>query len=478
MRNSAFDPTQVSTGNVGKLIEKWSPVLNAEGTPKIVDNYRLGAVAQMLENQERGIQEERAQGNSLLTEAPTNVTGANIDNWDPVLISMVRRSAPNLIAFDITGVQPMSGPVGLIFCMKSRYIAGSPATLSKTSDEALGTTEADTDFSGTGTHAGDSSSLPSAENVYESGSPEGWSNSDDADLNGLNDAFGIGSGYATSVAEQLDSDASPGAENYFKEMGFTIEKTSVTATSRALRANYSVELAQDLRAIHGLDAEAELANMLSTEIMAEQNREIIRTVNQKAKLGCQHAGLSSKANGGPGGVFDLSVDADGRWSVEKYRGLLMQLEREANDISKDTRRGRGNFVLCSSDVASALNAAGVLQYDGGNTNGLTFDDSGNTFAGTLFNRMRVFIDPYATVDYLTVGYRGASPMDAGLFYCPYVSLTPYRATEQNTFQPTIGFKTRYGLAAHPFAEDTPQNGTGTNRANKYFRIMAVKNILA
>lgn len=467
----------ITTEDPQHLVEKWAPVLKAEGAPPIKDSHRLNAIAQMLENEEKGISEERSHGNALLVEAPTNVTGANIANWDPVLISMVRRSAPNLMAFDLAGVQPMSGPVGLIFCMKARYVDGSPDTLSTSSTEAL-FDEADTDFSGVGTHQGDPSSLPTADNVYESGSPAGWSNTNDANLDGLSSTFGYGNGYATPTGEQLDADVPTGADNYFREMGFTIERTSVEAKTRALRANYSDEMAQDLRSIHGLEAQSELANILSTEILAEQNRELVRTINQKAKLGCQQAGLTNVANGGPGGVFDLASDADGRWSVEKYRGLIMQLNREANIISKETRRGKGNIVLCSSDVASALDAAGVLQYDGGNRVGLQIDDATSTYAGVMGNGMKVYVDPYAGVDYVTVVYRGSSPMDAGLFYCPYIPLTPYKTMEQNTFQPTIAFKVRYGMASHPFAESTPQNGTGSNRSNVYFRIFKVNNILS
>ena len=469
-----------------KLVEKWAPVLNADGVPKITDPHRLATTAVLLENQERNIQDERREGNALLTETTTvNVAGdssaansGNVQNWDPVLISLVRRSAPNMIGFDIAGVQPMTGPVGLIFAMKSRYVDGSPTSLDTDSTEAL-FNEADTDFSGTGTHASDSSSLPTASNVYtEGGSPEAWENSSDATLDGLNDAFGVGNGFTTGVAETLTGNTASNASNYLQEMGFTIERTAVTARSRALRATYSVELVQDLRAVHGLDAESELANILTTEILAEMNREVIRTVNQKAKLGCQQSGLTNVANGGPGGVFDLSTDADGRWSVEKYRGLLMQLEREANVIAKETRRGRGNIVLCSSDVASALNAAGILQLDGGGQNGLTVDDTGNTFAGTIGNRIKVYIDPYASVDYLTMGYKGTSPTDAGIFYAPYIPLTPYKAVDQDSYQPSIAFKTRYGLIANPFAEDTPVSTSGTNRSNTYYRIFAVKNILA
>lgn len=470
--------------NQQALIEKWAPVLEAEGAPKITDQHRLAATAVLLENTERSIQEERAQGNALLAESgPANVIGGseanntgNIQNWDPVLISLVRRSAPNMIGFDLAGVQPMSGPVGLVFAMKARYVDGSPGSLSTDSTEAL-FNEADTDFSGTGTHAGDPSSLPTADNVYDSDSPANWSNSNDSGLDGLGDTFNVGTGHTTAVAETLTGDTTIGAANYLNEMGFTIERTSVTAHSRALRATYSVELVQDLKAIHGLNAESELANILTTEILAEINREVIRTINQKAKLGAQQAGLTNVANSGPGGVFDLATDADGRWSVEKYRGLLMQMEREANVIAKQTRRGRGNVVLCSSDVASALNAAGILSYGEPAANNLSVDDTGNTFAGMIGNRIKVYIDPYASVDYMTMGYRGSSPMDAGIFYCPYIPLTPYSAVDQSSYQPSIAFKTRYGMVANPFAESSPVSTTGTNRSNVYYRIMKINNIL-
>lgn len=477
--------------NHQRLVEKWAPVLNAEGAPKISDSYRLAATAQLLENQEKAILEERRSGNELLSES-TNVMGGstpgggpNIDTWDPVLISLVRRSAPNMIGFDIAGVQPMTGPVGLVFAMKSRYVDGSPPGLSTSSTEAL-YQEADSGFSGTGTQGADSSSLPTAANVYGGGDPDvspvvpdSWSNTNDSGLDGLSDTFGYGTGHTTAVGETLTGAADPGAANYLNEMGFTIERTAVTAITRALRSTYTVELVQDLRAIHGLDAESELANILSTEILAEMNREVIRTVNRKAKLGARHAGLTNVANGGPGGVFDLATDADGRWSIEKYRGLLMQMEREANAIAKDTRRGRGNFCLVSSDVASALNAAGILAYDVSNAGaGLTVDDTGNTFAGTIGGRIKVYIDPYSTVDYMTIGYKGSSPSDAGLIFSPYIPLTPYKAIDPQSYQPSIAFKTRYGLIANPFAEDVPQSGTGTNRSNKYFRIFRVANVLA
>lgn len=476
--------------NHQRLVEKWAPVLNAEGATKITDSYRMAATAQLLENQEKAIMEERRGGNELLSES-TNVMGGsvagggpNIDTWDPVLISLVRRSVPNMIGFDIAGVQPMTGPVGLVFAMKARYVDDSPHGLSTSSTEAL-FGEADTAFSGTGTHGADSSSLPTADNVYSAGDataspvvPASWSNTNDSGLDGLSDTFGYGSGYSTAVGETLSGGVDPGAANFLNEMGFTIERTAVTAVTRALRSTYTVELVQDLRAIHGLDAESELANILSTEILAEMNREVIRTVNQKAKLGARQAGLTYVANGGPGGVFDLATDADGRWSIEKYRGLLMQMEREANAIAKDTRRGRGNFALVSSDVASALNAAGILAYDVGNAGaGLTVDDTGNTFAGTIGGRIKVFIDPFATVDYMTIGYKGASPTDSGVIFCPYVPLTPYRAIDPQTYQPSVAFRTRYGLISNPFAEDVPQNGVGSNRSNKYFRAFRITSIL-
>jgi len=427
------------------LVEKWGPVLNEETAGTIRDNHRKQVTAALLENTEKSLIEERGQLNEA---APTNATGANINNWDPVLISLVRRAAPNLIAHDLASVQPMNGPTGLIFAMKSKFT-------SQGGTEAL-FNEADTQFSGT--------QATPANNA-----------ADGADGSGLLSYGGDsamptpnhGSGMATDSAEALGSTGSTD----FAEMAFSIERQTVTAKSRALKAEYSLELAQDLKAIHGLDAESELANILSTEILAEINREIIRVINAHAKPGAQSAQITKK------GIIDLDTDVDGRWSAEKFKGLGIQIDREANQIAKDTRRGKGNVMVCSSDVASALAATGMLDYSqvlASNT--LNVDDTGNTFAGTLNGRMKVYIDPYATVDYITVGYKGTNPYDAGLFYCPYVPLTMMRAVAEDTFQPKIGFKTRYGLASNPFTPGS-SNGLGTVRQNQYYRIMRVDNIL-
>jgi hypothetical protein len=434
---------------------KWAKILDHKDLPKIKDNYRRAVTAIVLENNEKAMREERSQSSyQPLTETAANATagGANpMANWDPILISLVRRSMPNLIAYDICGVQPMSGPTGLIFAMKSKYT-------SQGGTEAL-FDEAAAGFSGTGTMASDSSSLPTV------------TGGSGADADGVNNSFGNGAGMSTAAAEALGTGTS-GAGN-FAQMAFSIEKATVTANSRALKAEYTMELAQDLKAVHGLDAESELANILSAEILAEINREVIRTINVKAILGAQQSNVTVP------GTFNLLTDSDGRWSVERFKGLLVQLDREANKIAKDTRRGKGNFILCSSDVATALAAAGVLDYAPALATSLEIDDTGNTFAGVLNGRIKVYIDPYATVDYVTVGYRGTNPYDAGLFYCPYVPLTMVRAVGQSDFQPRIGFKTRYGMVANPFAESptAPQSGVGTNRLNKYFRIFAVKGIL-
>ena len=424
--------------------KKWAPILEHKDLPNIKDKYRKSVTAVILENQEKALREERAQSSfQPLTETAANATGANISNWDPILISLVRRSMPNLIAYDIAGVQPMSGPTGLIFAMKSKY-----STQGGT--EAL-FNEANSAFSGTGTQAGDPSSIIGT---------------DTTPANDIADDFAVGTGMTTSAAEALGNTG-----NAFAEMAFSIEKATVTAKSRALKAEYTMELAQDLKAVHGLDAESELANILSTEILAEINREVIRTINVKAKKGALQANITNA------GKFDLATDADGRWSVEKFKGLLVQLDREANVIAKETRRGKGNFILCSSDVATALAAAGVLDYAPALATTLEVDDTGSTFAGVLNGRIKVYIDPYAVGDYITVGYRGTNPYDAGMFYCPYVPLTMVRAVGQADFQPRIGFKTRYGMVANPFAESAPVNDVGTNRANRYFRIFSVLNIL-
>ena len=427
------------------LVEKWGPVLNEDTAGSIKDNHRKQVTAALLENTERALTEERAQLNEA---APTNATGGSINNWDPVLISLVRRAAPNLIAHDLASVQPMNGPTGLIFAMKSKY-----STQGGT--EAL-YNEADTQFSGT--------QATPANNVADGADGSGLvSYGGDSAMPGPNH----GSAMATDSAEALGSSGSTD----FAEMAFSIERQTVTAKSRALKAEYSLELAQDLKAIHGLDAESELANILSTEILAEINREIIRVINAHAKPGAQSAQITKK------GIIDLDTDVDGRWSAEKFKGLGIQIDREANQIAKDTRRGKGNVMVCSSDVASALAATGMLDYSqvlASNT--LNVDDTGNTFAGTLNGRMKVYIDPYATVDYITVGYKGANAYDAGLFYCPYVPLTMMRAVAEDTFQPKIGFKTRYGLASNPFTPGS-SSGLGTVRQNQYYRIMRVDNIL-
>lgn len=436
-----------------KLVEKWAPVLNEESAGKIQDPHRKAVTAAILENQEIALREERAQHNGFLSEAaPAGANTGSIGTWDPVLISLVRRSMPNLMAYDVAGVQPMSGPTGLIFAMKSRYGAGTTG-----STEAL-FNEADTRFAGTQTGAAqgaDGSGL----DVVNAG-VAGTIDSDRLT------ALGTG-GMTTDSAEALGDTSG----NAFAQMGFTIEKSTVTAKSRALKAEYSLELAQDLKAIHGLDAETELANILSTEILAEINREVIRTINSQAKTG------ALQANTAVNGIFDLSSDADGRWSVEKFKGLIVQIEREANTIAKETRRGKGNFIICSSDVASALAASGMLDYTPALSTNLNVDDTGNTFAGVLNGRTRVYIDPYATVDYVTVGYKGTNPYDAGLFYCPYVPLTMVRAVGEDNFQPKIGFKTRYGMASNPFVGATPADGLATAKTNQYYRIFRVDNIL-
>ena len=425
------------------LIEKWSPVLNEESAGKITDHHRKAVTAAILENQERAMMEERSASQGFLTETPTNATGAGVNNWDPVLISLVRRAMPNLMAYDVCGVQPMSGPTGLIFAMKSRYT-------SQAGDEAL-FNEADSAFSGSAgsSQTGDSSGMSGFDPALQTG----------------RELDAAGRPMSTAAAEALGNTG-----NDFAEMGFSIEKQSVVAKSRALKAEYSLELAQDLKAIHGLDAETELANILSTEILAEINREVIRTVNTQAVLGAQQASIAQK------GVFDLTSDADGRWSAEKFKGLVIQLDREANEIAKTTRRGKGNVVICSSDVATALAASGQLDYQVGA--GLAVDDTGNTFAGTLNGKMKVFIDPYATADYITVGYKGANAYDAGVFYCPYVPLQMVKAVGENDFQPKIGFKTRYGMAANPFVSPAgEQNIAATAGINTYYRIMRVDNLM-
>jgi hypothetical protein len=437
--------------NYTKLVEKWSPILEHESFSPISDQHKKAVTATVLENTEKALMESgdlSANMTSLLSEAaPTNAASADgfsglstnaaagpVAGYDPILISLVRRAVPNLIAYDICGVQPMTGPTGLIFAMRARY--GSQAGA-----EAM-FNEADTGFAGTGTHA---NTLPNANTQL----------------------ITTGTGMDTGAAEALGD----GVTDY-AEMAFSIEKVTVSAKTRALKAEYTTELAQDLKAVHGLDAETELANILQTEILTEINREVVRTIYTTSVVGA--------SNTASAGVFDLDVDANGRWSVEKFKGLMFQIEQEANAIAKGTRRGKGNIVICSSDVASALQMAGVLDYTPAlNSNSLEVDDTGNTFAGVLNGRFRVYVDPFAGGNYLVVGYKGSSAFDAGLFYCPYVPLQMVRAVGENSFQPKIGFKTRYGMVANPFAQgDVSSQGLGSlaNNVNKYYRKVRVTNL--
>jgi len=451
--------------NLQQLQEKWAPVLNHDSFEEIKDSHKRGVVAQLLENQER---ELRESAEFLGEAAPTNSghapAGANVAGFDPVLISLIRRSMPNLIAYDICGVQPMSGPTGLIFAMRSRY---NNQTGAETFFD-----EVDSSFSGQ--NSGDSLTGGFTDGAAGFGT-DAQGGTNPGVLNPVSSAttsaYNVGQGMTTAEAEALGD----GAGNHFNEMAFSIEKVTVTAKSRALKAEYSLELAQDLKAIHGLNAEAELANILSTEILAEINREVIRTVYKVAEQG-------ATANVANAGTFDLDVDSNGRWSVEKFKGLLFQIERDANAIAQRTRRGKGNTIICSADVASALTMAGVLDYTPALNANLNVDDTGNTFAGVLQGKYRVYIDPYsANVDsnqYYVVGYKGSSAYDAGIFYCPYVPLQMVRAVGQDTFQPKIGFKTRYGIVANPFAEGTDQ-GLGRLLANKnrYYRRVKVANLM-
>jgi len=445
------------TQSYDRLIEKWAPVLNEESAGTITDHHKKAVTAAVLENQEIALREE-----GMINEAaPGNATGS-VANWNPVLIALVRRAMPNLMAYDICGVQPMSGPTGLIFAMKSRYGGGSTSNT-----EAL-FNEADTKFSGDSGSTHDSDNVSGLGLGIKDDSTAGQtvittdSTIDDQRVTAL-----AGRGMTTAQAEAHGASG----ETAFREMGFTIEKATVTAKSRALKAEYSLELAQDLKAIHGLDAETELANILSTEILAEINREVIRTINSQAKTG------ALQSNTAINGIFNVQTDADGRWSVEKFKGLVLQIERECNTIAKETRRGKGNFIICSSDVASALSAAGMLDYTPAMSMNLSVDDTGNTFAGIMNGRTRVYVDPYATENYVTTGYKGTNPYDAGLFYCPYVPLTMVRAVGEDTFQPKIGFKTRYGMASNPYVGATPADGLAAVKTNQYYRVFRVDNIL-
>ena len=474
------------------LQEKWSPLLDYEGLDPIKDPHRKAVTAVLLENQEKFLKEESAfnSGGINLMESPTNsanaagaqggyggdaTAGGPVAGFDPVLISLIRRAMPNLVAYDLAGVQPMSGPTGLIFAMRSRYTSqsGTEAFYNE-ANSAFAGQDAGYDITGTASFAdgpvgfgttNQTGTNPSALN------PVGTASTNTG-------VYNVGEGMATGSAENLST-----GNDAFNQMAFSIEKVTVTAKSRALKAEYSLELAQDLKAIHGLNAEAELANILSTEILAEINREVIRTIYKVAEQG-------AVSNTATAGIFDLDIDSNGRWSVEKFKGLLFQIERDANAIAQRTRRGKGNMILCSADVASALTMAGILDYTPALNANLNVDDAGNTFAGTINGKFRVYIDPYAANlnsnntqtqsgnQYYVVGYKGTSPYDAGLFYCPYVPLQMVRAVGENTFQPKIGFKTRYGIVANPFAEGTDQ-GLGRLRlnANRYYRRVAVKNLM-
>jgi len=478
--------------NSEKLMEKWGPLLNAESCDPIKDSHRKAVTAVLLENQERFLQEQAAfENGGMLTEAPTNsanAAGASggfgggatasgpVAGFDPVLISLIRRSMPNLVAYDLAGVQPMNGPTGLIFAMRSRYTnqSGTEALFDEP-DTAFSSTR---DFASGRTGGNYSGQVPDGPLVGfgTTGDVRGTNPSvlsGAGTTTGIGTQYNVGQGMETGDAEALGD----GTNEDFNQMAFSIEKVTVTAKSRALKAEYSLELAQDLRAIHGLNAEAELANILSTEILAEINREVIRTIYKVAENGAQ-------ANVATAGTFDLDVDSNGRWSVEKFKGLLFQIERDANRIAQRTRRGKGNIILTSADVASALTMAGVLDYTPALNANLNVDDTGNTFAGTINGKYRVYIDPFAANSaanqYYVVGYKGSSPYDAGLFYCPYVPLQMVRAVGENTFQPKIGFKTRYGLISNPFAEGNVDN-QGLGRVypgvNRYYQRVKVANLM-
>ena len=454
------------------LQRKWKPILEHSDLPEIKDSYKKAVTTMLLENQEQYLREDAPTNFSSNLDGPAN---SNVSRWDPILISLVRRAMPNLIAYDICGVQPMSGPTGLIFAMRSRY-------MNQTGPEAL-YQEADPRFGGSG------STGTTANGVYDTSTYNNASGVDPFETtngpwvpNGspLSQGATAGGVAMNTLKGESLGDA---ANNPFPQMAFSIEKTTVEAKTRALKAEYTMELAQDLKAIHGLDAETELANILSSEILAEINREVVRVLYQNAKLGAR-TGTTQTA-----GVFDLNVDSNGRWSVEKFKGLLYQIERECNMIAKETRRGKGNFILCSADVASALSMAGILDYAPALSTNLNVDDTGNTFAGVLNGRLRVYIDPYASMttshDFFMAGYKGSSAYDAGLFYCPYVPLQMVRAVGEQSFQPKIGFKTRYGLVNNPFAtisngvintSSTDPYSSTSRRGNIYYRIVKITNL--
>lgn len=469
-----------------QLVEKWTPVLDHTDMPSIGDLHKKRVTAQLLENQVRAMAEERSAGQLFEnTVGPMGIggnfvsgqvgAGGNFAGYDPVLISLVRRAMPNVVAYDIAGVQPMSAPTGLIFAMRAKYGANSGYTAG---EEAL-FDEPWAKFSGVCGSSGPGGQNYDAILSGHSGGVTPWSTLNAEGLVRSN-VFAQFRGMLTSTAETLGA-TNTGAD--FREMGFSIERIAVQARSRALKAEYTTELAQDLRAVHGLDAEAELANILSVEIMNEINREILRAMYTIAKTGCKQTDLAAmEITNGVGGVYDLLEDSDGRWSAERYRGLMFQIEREANAIAKDTRRGKGNFIVCSADVASALAMGGFLNLSPALNVDMQVDDTGNVFAGVLNNKFKVYIDPFVAnnVNFVVVGYKGTSPYDAGFFYCPYVPLQMVRAVGQDTFQPKIGFKTRYGLVANPFGKGRPAITTNEDGmdadSNAYYRLFAVKNL--
>lgn len=477
--------------NAQILLEKWAPVLEHDGLPSISNRSRAVVTAQVLENTEDAVAEERQQlhESSVSSSGGTYAANAGFGNntanstgragYDPVLISMVRRSVPMMMAFDICGVQAMNAPTGLIFALKSRYTSQAPTA----TNEAL-FNEANYNFGGSafndpaadeapthsaGTNAPDSPAAPEADPFaapVEGATPGFGNDAGDA----VDPAYAVGPGTAGPGQTSTGMTTREGEGDNFREMSFSIEKTAVVARTRALKAEYTMELVQDLRAVHGLDAEAELSNILSTEILAEINREVVHTVNTQAKFGAQNTTVP--------GVFDAIADGQGRWSVERIKGLMLQIEREANQISFETRRGKGNIVICSANVASALTMAGLLDYSSAIQDNLSVDVTQSTYAGILNGRFKVYVDPFAvSTDYVTVGYKGSNEMDAGVFYCPYVPVQTLRATAQETFQPKIGMKTRYGMVSNPFANGTVQTeGLVADHTNTYYRIMRVDNI--
>jgi hypothetical protein len=468
-----------------QLQEKWAPIIEHADMPVIEDSYKKRVTAILLENEEKALMEVTNSVGTGLGLA-TNNSNSNMQGYDPILISLVRRAMPNLIAYDICGVQPMTGPTGLIFAMKAKYSgqAGGEALYNEARTNYGGNTGSA--VHGGQTAGGTGANLGGGDPLFNQGYAGGLTG------NTAGGAYDVGPAMSTAHAESLGSDS-------FQQMAFSIERTAVAAKTRALKAEYTTELAQDLKAVHGLDAETELANILSNEILAEINREVVRTIYINAKLGAQHADLKYMGSGvssgftaetivatqrGGGGIYDLSTDSDGRWSGERWRGLMYQIEREANTIAKETRRGKGNFVLCSADVASALAMGGMLTMQNGSVGINDVDDTGNTFVGTICGgRMKVYVDPYSGTgistgakDFVCVGYRGTSPYDAGMFYCPYVPLQMVRAVGENSFQPKIGFKTRYGMVNNPWVSDSDPHSHGAVRNNQYYRIFRVDNL--